>query len=187
MINGFEIATVQVSQDKSGFLGVQVDGLGTGAALATFPLHHAYGFRSRPRDPDANGDGCQALVAWEGGRGHCWLLEDPRLASALPASSAGGSTLFAVTATGTVAYLDISGSDGSAKLHVPSGASSIRLEYGDSGPSIEVNSTIVELGGSGGPAVVVDNGVLASYFGLLAAATGVPAPTGYTATKVHAL
>jgi hypothetical protein len=136
VITGFEIAVAQVSEDKSGFLGVQVDGLGTGAKLGTFPLHHAFGFWSRPRDPDSSGLGCGVQVGYEGGRGHAWLLEDPRYLSSLPAASQGGSLQYAVTAAGLVAYLSLSGDDGSATLATPGAA-------------------LVNLGGTGGDSVAL--------------------------------
>lgn len=192
MITGHEIATAQVSEDKSGFLGVQVDGLGTGAALATFPLHHAYGFRSRPRDPAPNGDGCQVLTGFEGTRGHAWLLEDPRYAGAPPATKLGGAIQYAITPAGLAAYLDLDGDDGSAKLHVPDAAQAIRFEHGDSGPSIEVNNAFVEAGGPGGKFVVVDSGALTAWVAAVTSALAglgvvVPSPGVITATKVKAL
>lgn len=156
MIEGWQIATAQLSELANGFIGVQVDGLGDGAALSTFGAHHSFGFRSRPRDPSANGAGCDVLYAYEGTQGHAWILGDARYAAAIPDEGAGGSVQYAVTASGKTSYMLMRGDTGAVTVRVEDAAGPIRLEHGATGTSVEVGQDDVILGGTPNAPVVVD-------------------------------
>lgn len=114
--------------DADGFIGVQVDNYGAKAEFGAVEAHHPFGFISRPRDPDLDGDGnvklgCTVLRLAEGNESHVIVLGDPRYTALLPAATKkkGGSTQYAVTVDGAVSYAALDGDDGSYKLKIPSG------------------------------------------------------------------
>lgn len=95
MSRGFEWdigCAVMSSYDVDGFLGVQIDAYGEqGSGVHPYEAHHLHGFISRPADPVADASGapdtsnaCNVMFALEGGRGHAWVLEDPRVVPFLP-------------------------------------------------------------------------------------------------------
>jgi hypothetical protein len=124
----------------------------------------------------------------------------------MPDVDKGGAGIYATVRDGTnlrVAYLLFAG-DGSFTLKVPNAAGSahviavdlaageIRLTHG-SGLSLTVTAAGVELGGSGGKAVVVDDGLSEYLSAVSAALTALgnppasPVPTTLTATKATAI
>ncbi|WP_394847407.1 hypothetical protein LZC95_08070 [Pendulispora brunnea] len=113
--------------DADGFLGLQVDGFGESqSGLQPYEVHGGTGgFYYRPDDPavDSNGEpipgqACQVLFGTEGGRGHAWVLNDPRSLSVLPQLKKGSSIQFA--RQGYSFHL-IDGQSGSHIIYVPYG------------------------------------------------------------------
>lgn len=116
---GWDMGVARLSEyDGNGFLGVQVDVYGEDASgMPEWGLEHAFGFASRPRDPEkspTNPDifvGCQVLHAWDGNEVHAWLASDPRyrpgaLGGALiPQLSRGSSMVY--DAAGDFSVLDV--------------------------------------------------------------------------------
>jgi hypothetical protein len=199
MIDNWQVSQVVTTVLEAGFVTVQCQGLGEGASLGYFVLHHPSGFRSQPHDMSDDEQGCSALYGYEGGRGHAWLCGDNRATSLLPDEGKGGSLQYAVVKgqDGTLAkcaYLKLDGGDGSALLRVPDGAAKLRLDYGTGGdgPSVELTSSLVkltgpqganpvtvgsagvDLGGEGGAGVVADVGgaLMAWIAGVNTAITG---------------
>lgn len=115
----FDLATAQFSDySPTGFIGVQIDGMGEDAGLPPWELHHPFGFSSRPRDPSPTGLGCNTLVADEGdSRGHCWLAADPRAVPLLPKVAKGGSVQYAWTGA-LITYALFDGDTGNYLLKV---------------------------------------------------------------------
>jgi hypothetical protein len=89
--------------DEDGFYGLQVDAYGEDeSGVVPYEMHHLYGFLGRPTDPGGDADGevdpakaGQVLYALEGGRGHAWPLEDPRVLPRLPVCRPGESVMYA--------------------------------------------------------------------------------------------
>ena len=97
--------------DDDGFIGVQPDVYGEGAGMVPYELHHTFGFASRPRDPDVDGNevvepggACTLMIANEGDKGHAWLCSDPRYVDKSPLVKKGGSAQYG--ATGTFGSID---------------------------------------------------------------------------------
>jgi hypothetical protein len=100
---GVALLTVR---DENGFYGVQHEPFGgAGAAAPQDDLHHAYGFKGRPLDADANGRGCALWYDFDGKDGLAFLGYDPRIADKIPPVKKGGSVQY--------------GSDGSFALFDP--------------------------------------------------------------------
>lgn len=118
----FRLHTVTYSEvDSNGFIGIQFDAFGEEqSGMPTVEVHHPFGFRSRPRDPDAD-FGCNVLVGWEGHQAHAWLASDPRYTRVLPSDKEGGSTQYGVTKHGDVAvsFSTFDGETGGYTLYVP--------------------------------------------------------------------
>lgn len=115
------IATLS-EYDKDGFLGVQIDAYGEQKSGApTFEAHHAYGFKSRPLDPEVDAsaqptaNACSVLRGWEGSRGHIWLLGDNRVTPKLPPLEKGGSIQYGATGS----FWVIDGKTGSQIGYIP--------------------------------------------------------------------
>lgn len=85
------------SIDADGFQDTQYDAEGEDqSGAAPYETHHFFGSWGRPLDPvvDAGGQpdpsrGCPMLYALEGGKGHAWALEDPRIVPILPTPAPG--------------------------------------------------------------------------------------------------
>lgn len=103
MINGnffdFDMGVAMLSEvDESGFIGIQVDAYGEErSGVETYETHFPLGMYGRPVDPekDPNGEplpasACTTLYAHEGGQGHAWPLQDPRVILKLPKCKEGG-------------------------------------------------------------------------------------------------
>lgn len=119
-LKGFTIARTLLTTSRGGFLGVQIDGMGEGATMPIVELHHPYGFLSRPRAPEAEGDGCDLLFAYEGSKGHALLaLADGRHTPLLPGVKEGGSIQYGINAGKKPTFALIDGDDGSYQVYVP--------------------------------------------------------------------
>lgn len=114
--------------DANGFIGIQFDAFGEeDSGVETVETHHPHGFRSRPRDPETDGDGaprfsCNLLVMWEGDEARILtVLEDPRWIKSLPPEKKGGSTQYGVTKNGAkgVSFSQFDGDTGGYTLYVP--------------------------------------------------------------------
>lgn len=99
----FELgACVLTTFDEDGFLTAQPDGLGDEPRLAGYELHHAFGFASRPIDPETDSTGgiiegraCNLLIATLGNETHAWLAADPRYINKFPQLKKGSSVQYA--------------------------------------------------------------------------------------------
>lgn len=119
-LKGFTIARTLLTTSRGGFIGVQIDGMGEGATMPIVELHHPYGFLSRPRAPEAEGDGCDLLFAYEGSKGHALLaLADGRHTPLLPGVKEGGSIQYGINAGKKPTFALIDGDDGSYQVYVP--------------------------------------------------------------------
>lgn len=210
-LESWEIDRAIVTKLESGFVTVQCEGIGANPQLDFFVVHHPHGFRSQPVDGGADGTGCGVLYAYEGGRGHAWLLADGRYVADLPDEGRGGSLQYAVVVppgggAAKIAYLRLLGTDGSAEIRVPDTADHVRLEHGESGPHLElkadaaalrgpqgllellVSAGAIDLGGAGGGPVARAMPAFLAWLAAVGAATGVGAPPGDIAsTKVRAV
>lgn len=96
----FQLGCVTYSgRDDDDFIGVQIDAVGDGPAIAPFQLLHPYGFASRPLDPvtDESGNpliGCTALYGQQGNECFAWLADDPRAAPTITALKKGESVQY---------------------------------------------------------------------------------------------
>jgi hypothetical protein len=79
--------------DEQGWLTVQVNAYGEGAARSGMLLHSPYGLLGRPPDPDDKG-ACKALTAREGDQDHAIATVDLRVLKKLPRPKKGGSVQF---------------------------------------------------------------------------------------------
>lgn len=79
--------------DEQGWLTVQVNAYGEGAARSGMLLHSPYGLLGRPPDPDEEG-ACKALTAREGDQDHAIATVDLRVLKKLPRPKKGGSVQF---------------------------------------------------------------------------------------------
>ena len=210
-IEAWEVAQIITTKLESGFVGVQCVGVGEGAQLGFFIVHHPHGFRSQPLDGADDGTGCGALYGYEGGRGHAWLLADGRYLAALPDEGKGGSIQYAVTVPpgggeAKVTYLKMMGGEGSAELRVPSTADHVQIQHGDEGPMLEfkalqaalrgpngvlqvlVKQALVELGGEGGDFVLRATPAFLAWLAAVGTQTGAGAPPAdAVSTKVRAV
>lgn len=119
-IKGFTIARCLLTTSRSGFLGLQVDGMGEGATMPVVELHHPYGFLSRPKAPTAEGDGCDVLYAWEGTKGHALLaLADGRHTPLLPPVKEGGSIQYGFNDDLKPTFALIDGETGTYQVYAP--------------------------------------------------------------------
>lgn len=119
-IKGFTIARCLLTTSRSGFLGLQVDGMGDGATMPVVELHHPYGFLSRPKAPTADGDGCDVLYAWEGTKGHALLaLADGAHTPLLPPVKEGGSIQYGISDALKPTFTLIDGETGSYQVYAP--------------------------------------------------------------------
>jgi phage baseplate assembly protein gpV len=91
-----ELSTCQLTGiDENGFLAAQIDALGSGgddeSGATPDQLSHAFGFVSRPKDPEG-GVGCTLFHCQAGSsERHCWLGDDPRYVAKYPPPKKGGS------------------------------------------------------------------------------------------------
>jgi len=119
-LKGFTIARTLLATYRSGFIGVQVDGMGEGATMPVVQLHHPYGFLSVPKAVEADGDGCDALFAYEGGIGHALLaLGDSRHTTLLPQVKGGGSIQYGINDAKKPTFALIDGESGTYQVYVP--------------------------------------------------------------------
>lgn len=186
MIGPWEIHAAITTYVAGGFLTVQCKSYGDDGNMGFFVAHHPYGFRGTPLDGDQNGEsGAQSLIGFEGDRGHAWVLEDGRLLPKLPSEGTGGSLQYATTSDGKISYCMLNGSDGSATVHVDDDGGPIRLEHGNTGPSLEVNEDTVDVGGVPDGGAVLDDGSFLAWVQAISAATNVAPPAAFTSTKVR--
>ncbi len=91
-----ELSTCQLTGiDENGFVAAQIDALGSGgddeSGATPDQLSHAFGFVSRPKDPE-KGVGCTLFHHQAGSsERHCWLGDDPRYVAKYPPPKKGGS------------------------------------------------------------------------------------------------
>jgi hypothetical protein len=176
-------------RQESGFIGIQPDRLGEGAGGPALEVVMPFGLLGRPHDPDLDAQGAvkvgaNVLALADGDEGFTLPTGDPRFAKLLPDVDKGGAGLYATVRAGAearVAYL-LFASDGSFTLKVPYGggkahviavdlgAGVLRLAHGE-GPSVEVSSAGVALGGGGGHALVTEQG-LGAFLGAVSTALG---------------
>jgi hypothetical protein len=205
----FEYGTaLYTERQDSGFIGVQPDRQGRKSGGPALEVMMPFGLLGRPLDPDLDPQGtvivgANVLVAYDGDEGFTLPAGDPRFAAALPDVDKGGAGLYATVRAGTelrVAYL-LFGGDGSFTLTVPYdggkahtiaidlSAAVISLVHGE-GPSITVSASGVALGGTGGKAVVTDQGLAAFLSAVATALGGLGKPVGpvppLTSTNVTA-
>jgi hypothetical protein len=130
-IKGFTIARCLLTTSRSGFLGLQIDGMGDGATMPVVELHHPYGFLARPKAPTAEGDGCDVLYAWEGTKGHALLaLADGRHTPLLPPVKEGGSIQYGINDALKPTFALIDGETGTYQVYVPTkGGSACTLSF----------------------------------------------------------
>lgn len=89
----FDIGCVMLSEyDSDGFLGVQYDAEGeNNSGVPPYEVHSLGGFLHRPLDPEVDdqglpneGQAANMMFAMEAGKGHAFVLEDPRVVQQLP-------------------------------------------------------------------------------------------------------
>lgn len=89
----FDIGCVMLSEyDSDGFLGVQYDAEGENdSGVPPYEVHTPGGLLHRPLDPDVDdqglpneGQAANVMFAMEAGKGHAFVLEDPRVVPNLP-------------------------------------------------------------------------------------------------------
>lgn len=89
----FDIGCVMLSEyDSDGFLGVQYDAEGElDSGVPPYEVHSLGGFLHRPLDPEVDdqglpdeGQAANVMFAMEAGKGHAFVLEDPRVVVDLP-------------------------------------------------------------------------------------------------------
>lgn len=133
---------VFTERTPEGFLRLTADPYGDAQGGGT-PLESAspFGFLSRPRDPDVDGDGAPLaagaaglLVLEHGGHDYAIPTQDPRFAAKLPEVKKGGSMQYAITAEGKAAFSLFDGDHGTWQVYVPHGetASTIAIDTRDS-------------------------------------------------------
>lgn len=114
----WDLGTVTITDyDADGFPEVQVQTFAPSddPSAESMEMHHPFGFLSRPRDPDADGMGCQLFYAREGSRSHGLLSYDPRTIPLLPTLKKGGSVQYGATGS----FFEFDGEQGSATCYVP--------------------------------------------------------------------
>jgi hypothetical protein len=121
----WDLAAVLLTEfDDDGFLTVQHDAYGeeNKKQPPIFELHHAFGFISRPLDPEKDEDGellpgkaCTVFYATDGSTHHGFLGHDPRCVAVYPPLKKGGSAFYC--ATGSFASFD--GDSGTLTIYVP--------------------------------------------------------------------
>lgn len=79
--------------DEQGWLTVQTNAFGAGAARSGMLAHAPYGFLGRPMDPSDEGS-CKVLTAREGDQDHAIATLDLRVLKKLPRVQKGGSIQF---------------------------------------------------------------------------------------------
>lgn len=127
-MNGFvgitwELGSVRYTGlDIDGWPIAQHDGLGTKPQVGSYELHHAFGFISRPRDPDTDKNGkvlpgkaCNVLIGKIGNETHLFLASDPRFIPSIPQLKKGGAAVY--SAPGSFIVLD--GEDGTVTEYIP--------------------------------------------------------------------
>jgi hypothetical protein len=127
----WEISTVTTtSRDDDGFPRVQLDGNSERGGSQHFELQHAYGFYSRPRDPEVDAEGipiagscCTLLVDKDAEHWYGFLGIDPRYLQEIPILAPGGASMYAVVLDddGNVRapFCTIDGDDGTYQLYIP--------------------------------------------------------------------
>lgn len=115
----FDIGVAMLTTyDEDGFPVVQVDAFGEeNSGVVPYEHHSQFGIISRPHDP-ADGQGCQVLYAMEAGRGHAWVLSDPRVIPLLPPIDKGGSCIYGGNIKAP-AFFNIDGLTNSMMFYVP--------------------------------------------------------------------
>lgn len=115
----FDIGVAMLTTyDEDGFPVVQVDAFGEeNSGVVPYEQHSQFGIISRPHDP-ADGRGCQVLYAMEAGRGHAWVLSDPRVIPLLPPIDKGGSCIYGGNIKAPT-FFNIDGVTNSVMLYVP--------------------------------------------------------------------
>ena len=111
--------------DPDGFIGVQADLYGEDkAGSPPFEGHSPFGFISRPLDPtldaagEPTGQSCSILYAWEGSRGHAWLLGDSRITPTLPQLPKGSGCLYGATSGNKASFYLVTGSTTGGASHI---------------------------------------------------------------------
>lgn len=190
---------VTTGYDENGFIGVQIDGYGGPDSSTQFEqLSHAYGFTSRPLDPE-KGIGC-SLFRWnQRRRRHMWLGDDPRIADKIPPIKKGGSAQYA--SDGSFASFDpethtwtlyVPYADGKAHLGTfgkdGNGTPIIEWASGE-GPSFTILDKVTTLKNASGSAYIVLNDDGTTVVGPLKAAGGadIGGPTSEPLSKFAAL
>lgn len=92
---GFDIGIAKLTTyDDDKFLGVQIDAFGEEkSGVVPYEAHSPHGFISRCHDGDDAGS-CTVLYAMEAGRGHAWIMGDPRIIPLLPPINKGGAAVY---------------------------------------------------------------------------------------------
>lgn len=110
-----DLSTCQLTAiDENGFIGSQVDGLGE-SGVTPDQLTHAFGFVSRPRDPE-DGLGCSQFHYQSGSsERYCWLGDDPRFVDKHPPIKKGGAAFYCAHGS----FWNLDGEDGTATCYVP--------------------------------------------------------------------
>ncbi len=188
MIEPWDMLHVTASVSKSGLVVVQLQSLVEGGDLGYVPMRSFYGFRAQPRDPDGNANAVEALVGWEGDRGHAWILDDARYNRLVPDEGKGGSVQYGIYAEDAVSYILCNGATGAITVRTGKDAGPVRFERDATGsPILEMNDQFVELGATGGDFVLIDKGgALSAWIQAVSAVTGVAAPPVVAATLVKA-
>lgn len=196
-------------RQESGFIGIQPDRHGPSSSGPALEVMMPFGLLGRPLDPDLDPGGAvtigaNVLLLADGDEGFTLPAGDPRFAKLLPDVDKGGAGLYATVRAGTelrVAYLLFAG-DGSFTLKVPYGGGKahlftidltmgvLRLVHGE-GPVIELNAAGAVLGGTGGHAVVTEQGLADFLQAVSTALANLKQPVGpvppLTAGKATAL
>lgn len=140
----WDISTIQWSgRDDDGFPIAQFEGYGNDGGYP-YPVHHQYGYYSRPHDPIEN-TACTVFFAKDGDERFGFLGVDPRFIQDVPLPSKGGNVRYVAFPDGDdyrIAWSDFSGDDGTWRLYIPTGDSSaISVVFGKDGagnPTIEI-------------------------------------------------
>lgn len=188
MIDPWDVLRVTASVARGGLVIVQLESLVEGGDLGYVPMRSPFGFRGQLRDPDGSANAGEALVGWEGDRGHALVLDDARYNRLLPDEGKGGSVQYGVYAEDALSYVLCNGATGAITVRTGKDAGPVRIEREAAGaPLLELNDQLLELGATGGDFVLIDKGgALSAWMQAVGAALGIAAPPVVTATLVKA-